>query len=829
MLENIFTVTQRPKPTAPINSRYSRQREINPDDSGNRNIEIDDELGQVRRMLYRKNIPIQATWRVLLTTKFFANGRSQELGVEQEQSETLLTLERGILREFLLETVQRRMTDPQGPALRIPIVVKSYIDRGHMEIGLWNTLFWRLLGNLHELRDEVVKGMAHDAIRQDTLETWNLYAEHLGNSQNEPDNVVDINDVQPSRGQPSALFDGKIRTAILNKALFDLILYSLEEKCLGSKGECIALVAILTDLTIQSNTKKVVSDRFPRLKGTKRFSDLVIYLTKKSDLTRAKVQQYILKEGIVTDKAILLVQYWSSLQDHLQLPQPAEGGNDSTPILLGRKGQAACQNVRSSYPNFSSILKGLQEAKRTRDSNKADGVWTHCTKGLQKLELDDQVKHHSAVGRPSPENAGRRAEISNIFLEFLKTFITIGRSDKVTEVWNFMVQTLKFQPDPAHWVLLLENCKRTRDLQSLNEVWQNIREKNIRADHLMWTAYLDGLLTCKDWEAALKALEDMGLTWKSAVEKQAGRSSVGGDGYLGTHLPHITPINAAITGLTALGKEEAASTVLKWAITQNVKPDVITFNILIRNAVKANNLEEMQRILTLMEKYNCPPDNDTISMLFTGFLRSPTSTFYTQTPEEQKESITRIFDSIERNGFRIRRDIYSRVLHDFLTQETPNLAAAKAVLAHMTDRKMQPDQAIYTILINFYFSTSPPSLSAIDSVWQRIQAKKTPVDHIFYDRMIEGYARVGEVEKMLGFLRRMPEIGMATGWVALTRCLEALTRAEEWDVIYELVEDVLRKDGGGLFRSGQRGWRMEEFWKVVWKLREEGVALPDIP
>ena len=809
ILENIFKLTRRPKAKAPVDAQSLGQHSTSARKSQDQGSEIYTDIDLVRRMLYGKSIPIQDTWKALQNTKLFASGVAPLPNSEQDQSETPQAPDTRIFREFLLEAVRQRASHSLSSTLSISAIVTDYIAHGFMRVELWNSLLWCLLGTLYRLRDDVIRGLAINTIRQDTLEVWNLYTTILVHSNDLTEYLPTLDVTQPSRVNPSTMDDITLRTTTLEADIFDLLLHSLKSNRLGVYGDRITLVAIFTYLALQINSTVIDSRSLKSFDAT-RLSDLIACLTEQKGLTRAKVQEYIVEQGISSDKTILLVKYWSSLQDYSQPTQPAKARSNTT-----------------EFP-FSPILQGLQVATKTKDLNLANKLWIRLVKLLEDPKLVDQLQLRSKTESLSPLETRKRAEISDVFLKCLKTFVKIGHADKAVEVWNFMGQNLGFQPGPAHWVMLLDSCKRSMDALSLNDIWQKIKEKKIQPDHLMWTAYIDGLLNCKDWKTALKALEDMGEAWKSARSGQTSQiHHIASDKYIGTYLPHIAPINAALTGLIALGKGSAASTVLKWAIAQNVKPDSITFNVILKHAVNTNNMEEIQRILIKMEEFKCPPDDATITALISGLLQSPTSSFYTQNPEQQKETMIRLLNYIEQSGFRMRHSIYSRVLHDFLIQENPNLLAAHAVLAHMAGHNMQPDHSIYTILIRFYFSTHPPSLVAIDSLWQRIQREKTPLDHIFYDRMIEGYARVGEIEKMLKFLRRMPEVGMKTGWVALTTVLRALRRAEEWDLIYELVADVLDKDG--LFRIGQRGWRSREFWEGVKGLEEDGMRLPDIP
>lgn len=100
------------------------------------------------------------------------------------------------------------------------------------------------------------------------------------------------------------------------------------------------------------------------------------------------------------------------------------------------------------------------------------------------------------------------------------------------------------------------------------------------------------------------------------------------------------------------------------------------------------------------------------------------------------------------------------------------------------------------------------------------------LDNVFYDRVIEGYAEIDEVEEALKFLRLVPEEGKSPGWLTLTRVLRALVRAREWGWVAELVDDVERE--GGLLRHGHRGKMpgryQAEFGALVEELRGRGLV-----
>ena len=348
----------------------------------------------------------------------------------------------------------------------------------------------------------------------------------------------------------------------------------------------------------------------------------------------------------------------------------------------------------------------------------------------------------------------------------------------------------------------------------------------VQPDNHLWATYISGLLHCRDWKSCLRVLEEMSLCWKVASDTRAKRTvnlkiNVMSPGYL----PSINPINAAVSGLIDLKKNDIAQNVFKWAVAQKLKPDTRTYNILLRSAVRQDREEDTKHILHDMETAGSLPDIVTFTILLDGLFRNETSLFKYSENDEQDVAVARIFTEMEAIGMEANAHTYGTILDGLLVAKHQNINAARAVLHHMRHRKYKPSPHIYTVLATYYFSTTPPNLAAIEDLMQRIRMEGTHVDHVFYDRMIEGYSRVGELDKMLKMLRQMPTTGKVPGWIALLCALRALEHAEEWDLVKNLIRDVV--DEEGLFRHGTRGWRGQgEFWELVENLRARGIQVP---
>ncbi|KAK6434796.1 hypothetical protein LTR95_009026 [Oleoguttula sp. CCFEE 5521] len=131
-----------------------------------------------------------------------------------------------------------------------------------------------------------------------------------------------------------------------------------------------------------------------------------------------------------------------------------------------------------------------------------------------------------------------------------------------------------------------------------------------------------------------------------------------------------------------------------------------------------------------------------------------------------------------------------------------NADAARMLLEHMASHGLEPSTHIYTILMSFYFSRTPPDFAAVDALWQRIKRANAghgaPVDGIFYDRMIEAYAKHHHtlgIASSMQFLERMGKEGKRPGWRALEAIARALADRQEWARLGVLVSDLRSNKG----------------------------------
>jgi hypothetical protein len=145
--------------------------------------------------------------------------------------------------------------------------------------------------------------------------------------------------------------------------------------------------------------------------------------------------------------------------------------------------------------------------------------------------------------------------------------------------------------------------------------------------------------------------------------------------------------------------------------------------------------------------------------------------------------------------------VYSTLI-DGLLKAQKNIVGANLVFDTMVKREVKIRPHVWTSFLTHYFQgaddeTGPgvPNFAAIEALWNRTQSTDAVLDTIFYDRMVEGYARFGEVDQALHFLTRMAKEAKKPGWPCLTAVVKALLGKGWQDKASEIVHNVEHSDG----------------------------------
>ncbi|USP80251.1 hypothetical protein yc1106_07525 [Curvularia clavata] len=477
--------------------------------------------------------------------------------------------------------------------------------------------------------------------------------------------------------------------------------------------------------------------------------------------------------------------------------------------IAPKKAMAAIGKIGESPDEMTNLeafhIKRIERAAETLTSlKKLDEIWKEVQIAYR---IDD----------------GSIAVPRSVYNNFLSGYLILRNSQRAVEVWNHMVAH-NVKPDMQSWVALLEGCAKAKDLRGFNAMWQRMLNTGLEPDNYAWTTRVNGLMSLRQVNSGLAALDEMGKRWLAAEEaaqnsKKHGKGQKGANQNSGKAVneitkPSIEVINGAISGIVRIHansmrhekRVELIQKILGWATNFQIKPDAITYNSLIQLYLLGNDIGTAFRLLSQMEKEGIEGDIATHTMLIKAAFEN--HVLDGQTEQQQTESVLKMFDNLEASGLKLNDYVYALSI-DRLLKNYANSSAVRTIMEHMTSRGFVPSSHVYTSLITHYFQCEPPNVGEVDHIVNLLfTAPRMPSDAILYDRIIEGYASLGEVGKMMSVLTRMSKQGKMPGWGALIAVVRELARQGDVERARDVVRDVAR--GEGVAKQGILGNREGE-------------------
>ncbi|KAK1007106.1 hypothetical protein LTS01_002800 [Friedmanniomyces endolithicus] len=479
----------------------------------------------------------------------------------------------------------------------------------------------------------------------------------------------------------------------------------------------------------------------------------------------------------------------------------------------------------------------------------------------QDLAFAEQLKREILNFASNPINPPLRDQV---YEHLMLALLTLRNPSSAIE----HLQKLGRRPTVKTYTVMMKGAQHVRDGQGMEAFWGKMRAAGVQPDITAWTTRIFGLIKGGRVEDGLRALSELGGEWVNAARRkhavETARDAGGRkpraqaspaevqelstsqaaalyDGDIeGVPRPDVTAMNAAISAL-ALRADRHISKVLTWGRAFGVEPDQITYNTLLNVSFHRGEADEAMAILQRMREKDIETTGSTWTVLLTQVFQG--RTLDGLTPEMQKNTILSLVEAASAgSGSGVDIKGYTLAI-DRMLKHYNNADAANALLAHMSSQtSLQPTAHLYTIFMNYYFQQEPtPNFQAIEALWQQIQAANSgrgaPLDSIFYDRMLEGYATfhglLNSTQQIQDLLQRMRKGGRRPSWRALELVARALAERGEWGVLLRIVDEArawVREDKGAASEEmlvGNRRFGQVDFWRFVIEtglLKEEGVT-----
>ncbi|TAQ85683.1 hypothetical protein B7494_g5995 [Chlorociboria aeruginascens] len=462
-----------------------------------------------------------------------------------------------------------------------------------------------------------------------------------------------------------------------------------------------------------------------------------------------------------------------------------------------------------SRPDFGFIYKRVDYALGKRDAPEVDSLWA-------------EVANYPIITEANPETIPTLASqrkygslTEGLCNYFISVYIALNKPDRAIDVWNHMVHS-GITPNLATWDAMLNGCRVARNPHGVEDIWVKMKAAGVQPDVFCWTTRITVLMDCGRVEAAIHALHEMGKIWLQEAKKTHCKMSIEQlqkmDGIKGAVKPTIETVNAAVVGLLKKQQPEAAYHVLGWAGKFGIDPDLITYNTLLKPLIRDGNTKQAMRLLTQMQQQNIEPDVATFTTILEASFRNSHQLSF----EEQLQIISSVFSEMEEAGVKPNLYTYGRIIYQLLESGRGDLSVVNVVIETMAKQGLRPSAHIYTMLVDHYFDQEPANLDAVRSLIHRVTLEVGVVDHVFWSRVVEGYARAGDSMSAMRIFERVGKGQSRVGWVTMRILLAALAQNDQWDAAKTVVREAYAL---GMPINRERGTEgQHNFWEFASKL-----------
>ncbi|KAL4576977.1 hypothetical protein LXL04_013078 [Taraxacum kok-saghyz] len=206
----------------------------------------------------------------------------------------------------------------------------------------------------------------------------------------------------------------------------------------------------------------------------------------------------------------------------------------------------------------------------------------------------------------------------------------------------------------------------------------------------------------------------------------------------------VYSLTIVVDGLCKNGDIKKARQLIE-AVCNNIEPNVITFNTLIDACCKRWNFEELDLVLTLMEKTGVELNLETYKFLIDGYLSSgklsnAESTIMNMHDKDLKVEIY-LWNSIIFKYCRLRK-----------------MESAFQVFDKMLQRGVVPNPETFRIMVSGICGIG--EMEAAKELASKMQRKEIELGHDVFDDLINGCCKKGMVDDAVGLLSMMEKKGL---------------------------------------------------------------------
>lgn len=402
------------------------------------------------------------------------------------------------------------------------------------------------------------------------------------------------------------------------------------------------------------------------------------------------------------------------------------------PLWHATTGRRTAAASRPSHMKLARLYRELRAAHESHNTGVLVGLWREMQSHLERGDaaLADEM-------RQTPEYLN--------YWHFV--WCASKHSHMISEVQQLM-QKLGLEPTIKTYTSMMHGWKMSRQTERINMLWDTLRNAGYQLDSYMWTERISGLIECGEPQRGINTLAEMLAIWKQAVEE--GRSD--------TAVPvTITVINAAFKPLIHKDRQ-AAFKVLQWAGSEGIKPDVFTYNILLRECFRGSqSSSDVTNLLTAMKNEGIEPNGATFTIVLEGACRN----LHHASAEEQVVAVNQVIQDMRTADVPLNLEVWGKLLHTVTGLSSGSDAAINCVLQHSREAGFkQISPHMVHILINRVMESRYRKAEAVEKILLENGFQDvTTGDQRLWEEVISAYSTLGDPQRAMAVYKDLRGIG----------------------------------------------------------------------
>lgn len=420
---------------------------------------------------------------------------------------------------------------------------------------------------------------------------------------------------------------------------------------------------------------------------------------------------------------------------------------------------------RPSKARQGQLYGELKAAHQSHNSGILIGLWKELLDHIERSDtLADELR--------DPEST---------YLDYWHFVWCANKQSHMVSEVQALMRKLGLEPNIKTYTSMMHGWKLSRQNDKINMLWDTLRNNGYKLDTYIWTERISGLIELGEVQKGINTLGEMLALWRKAVEDNEEDKAVP---------VTISVINAAFKPLIRKDRH-AAFKILQWAGEEGIKPDVVTYNVLINECFrKSESPDDVSNLLAAMKSEGIEPDGATFTIILEGACRD----LHHATAEEQVVAVNQVIDDINKAGIKLSLETWGKILHTVATLPSGSDAAINTVLDHARKagfQKISPHMV--HILIKRIADTDGGKPEAIEKVLlENGYRDVTSGDQRLWEEVISAYSYLGDGKRAVAVYDDLKKMGRKLDRQFASRdLLHALLKSDDRENAKRLVDDML--------------------------------------